>query len=65
MKYFFLARMTANQRQSKMSFDKTDFTWSLLAGWDYAIGNREAAQNKVIKSAKSHIGCQRDWRLSA
>lgn len=39
--------MAANQRLSKLAYDKTEFTWSLLGGWDYAIGDREAAQNKV------------------
>ncbi|KAF2363460.1 TMC protein [Trinorchestia longiramus] len=42
-----IRKMAANQRMSKLSYDKAEFTWSLLGGWDYAIGDLEAAQNKV------------------
>ncbi|KAA0184925.1 hypothetical protein HAZT_HAZT004145 [Hyalella azteca] len=42
-----IRKMAANQRMSKLSYDKTEFSWSLLSGWDYAIGDMEAAQNKV------------------
>ena len=46
--YFPTKRMAANSRMSKLSDDdETLFTWKLLAGWDFSIGNLETAQNKV------------------
>ena len=40
--------MAANSRLSKLGdSDEGVFTFRLFAGWDYTIGNMEAAQNKV------------------
>lgn len=40
--------MAANSRMSKLAEDEEyTFTWRLLAGWDFTIGNLEAAHNKV------------------
>lgn len=41
-------RMAANSRMSKLADDdESTFTWKVLGGWDFTIGNPEAAQNKV------------------
>ena len=46
--YHTTLRMAANSRMSKLAEDEEcTFTWRLLGGWDYTIGNPEAAQNKV------------------
>ncbi|XP_069175841.1 LOW QUALITY PROTEIN: transmembrane channel-like protein [Procambarus clarkii] len=43
-----LRKMAANSRMSKLAEDEEcTFAWRLLAGWDFTIGNLEAAQNKV------------------
>ena len=52
---YFANRMTANQRMSKLSYDKTEFTWSLLAGWDYAIGKWYYYLKKLYKIPASQF----------
>uniref|UniRef100_A0A915PN15 TMC domain-containing protein n=1 Tax=Setaria digitata TaxID=48799 RepID=A0A915PN15_9BILA len=60
-------RMAMNARLSKMSDKKTDqyiFSWKLLSGWDYTIGNSETACNTamaiVIKLRESIMECRVD-----
>ncbi|CAL4066980.1 unnamed protein product, partial [Meganyctiphanes norvegica] len=49
-----LRKMAANNRMSKLADDdECTFTWKVLVGWDYTVGNLEAAQNKV---AAIHTG---------
>ncbi|XP_068243127.1 transmembrane channel-like protein [Palaemon carinicauda] len=71
-----LRKMAANSRMSKLSEDEEfTFTWRLLAGWDFTIGNLEAAQNKVaaintgfreaLLEAKELEREEKSWKLQA
>ncbi|XP_071521513.1 transmembrane channel-like protein [Panulirus ornatus] len=71
-----LRKMAANSRMSKLAEDEEcTFTWRLLAGWDFTIGNLEAAQNKVaaintgfreaLLEAKESEKEEKSWKLRA
>ncbi|XP_042206311.1 uncharacterized protein LOC121855437 [Homarus americanus] len=71
-----LRKMAANSRMSKLAEDEEcTFSWRLLAGWDFTIGNLEAAQNKVaaintgfreaLLEAKESEKEEKSWKLRA
>ncbi|XP_064086907.1 transmembrane channel-like protein 2 [Macrobrachium nipponense] len=71
-----LRKMAANSRMSKLSEDEEfTFAWRLLAGWDFTIGNLEAAQNKVaaintglreaLLEAKESEREEESWKIRA
>ncbi|ROT63313.1 putative transmembrane channel-like protein 3 [Penaeus vannamei] len=71
-----LRKMAANSRMSKLADDdESTFTWKVLGGWDFTIGNPEAAQNKVasintglreaLLEAKESEKEDKSWKVKA
>ncbi|XP_065340682.1 transmembrane channel-like protein [Cloeon dipterum] len=72
-----LRRMAKNSRMSKLSekADECVFTWKLLTGWDYMIGNKETAHNRTasivlgfkeaLLEEREKVKDSRNWKLIA